>query len=47
MAFYEENPGGITKADIVLAIPTFDEVETINFTTTQAARGLAEYFRGS
>jgi glucosylglycerate synthase len=46
MAFYEENPGGITKADMVLAIPTFDEVETIDFTTVQAATGLAEYFGG-
>ncbi len=46
MAFYEENPGGITKADMVLAIPTLDEAETVNFTTKQAAKGLAEYFGG-
>jgi glycosyltransferase involved in cell wall biosynthesis len=44
MAFYEENPGGITKAGMVLAIPTFNEVETIGHTTMQAAKGLAEYF---
>lgn len=46
MAFYEENPSGITKADMVLAIPTFNEAETISHTTTQAAKGLAEYFGG-
>jgi glucosylglycerate synthase len=46
MAFYEENPGGITKADMVLAIPTFNEVETIGRTTMQAAKGLAEHFGG-
>ncbi len=44
MAFYEENPNKITKADMVLAIPTFNEVETIGHTTLQAAKGLAEYF---
>jgi glucosylglycerate synthase len=46
MAFYEENPSGITKADMVLAIPTFNEAETISHTTLQAAKGLAEYFGG-
>jgi len=46
MAFYEENPGGITRADMVLAIPTFNEAETVGHTTVQAARGLAEYFIG-
>jgi glucosylglycerate synthase len=44
MAFYEENPSGITKADMVLAIPTFNEAETVSHTTMQAAKGLAEYF---
>jgi glucosylglycerate synthase len=46
MPFYEENPGGITKAEMVLAIPTFNEMETISLTTAQAARGLVEYFGG-
>jgi glucosylglycerate synthase len=44
MAFYEENPSNITKADMVLAIPTFNEAETIGHTATEAAKGLAEYF---
>jgi len=44
MAFYEENPSSITKADMVLAIPTFNEAGTISHTTMQAAKGLAEYF---
>ena len=44
MAFYEENPGGITRADMVLAIPTFNEVEGIARTTMQAAKGLTEHF---
>lgn len=44
MAFYEENPGKITRADMVLAIPTFNEVEGIGRTTIQAAKGLSEHF---
>ena len=44
MAFYEENPGGITRAEMVLAIPTFNEAEAIGRTTMQAAKGLTEYF---
>jgi glucosylglycerate synthase len=46
MAFYEENPGSVSKAEVVLAIPTYEEVETISHTTTQAAKGLVEYFGG-
>ena len=44
MAVYEENPHGITKADIVVAIPSFNEVETIGNTAEQAGKGLVEYF---
>jgi len=44
MAFYEENPRHITKADIIVAIPSFNEAETIARTTEQAAKGLVEFF---
>ena len=44
MAFYEENPQGITRADIVVGIPTSNEVESIARTTEQVDRGLANIF---
>lgn len=44
MAFYEENPQGVTKADVVVAIPSFNEAEEIGRTAEQAAKGLVEYF---
>jgi glycosyltransferase involved in cell wall biosynthesis len=44
MAFYEENPRQISKADIVVAIPSFNEAETIGFTSEQAGKGLTEFF---
>jgi hypothetical protein len=44
MAFYEENPGGITRADVVVGIPSANEVESIARTTEQVDRGLGEYF---
>jgi glucosylglycerate synthase len=44
MASYEENPQGITKADIVVGIPTLNEAKTIGNTTEQCARGLREHF---
>lgn len=44
MAFYEENPHKITKADIVVAIPSYNEAEAIGHTTEQADKGLREYF---
>jgi len=46
MAFYEENPGGITRADVVVGIPSANEVESIARTTEQVDRGLSEYFPG-
>lgn len=46
MAFYEENPQGVTKADIVVAIPSFNEVEDIGHTAEQASKGLLENFGG-
>lgn len=44
MAFYEENPHGITRADMVVAIPSFDEVEEIGRTAKVAAQGLLDHF---
>ncbi|SPF44996.1 Glycosyl transferase, family 2 [Syntrophobacter sp. SbD1] len=46
MAFYEENPGQITGADIVVGIPTANEVESIAVTTARVDKGLSEYFPG-
>lgn len=44
MAFYEENPQGMKKSDVVVAIPSFNEAENIGHTAEQAAKGLLEYF---
>lgn len=44
MPFYEENPQEIAKCDIVVAIPSFNESETIGRTTECVARGLVEHF---
>ena len=44
MAFYEENPGQISGADVVVGIPTANEVDSIGVTTAQVDKGLNEYF---
>ncbi len=44
MVFYEENPQQITKADIVVGVPSFNEAENIGNTTLQVAKGLKNYF---
>lgn len=44
MVYYEENPGQIHSADIVVGIPTANEVESIALTTEQVDKGLSEYF---
>ncbi len=44
MAFYEEIPGEIVRADVVVGIPTANEVESIARTTAQVDKGLREYF---
>jgi len=44
MAFYEENPLKITRADVVVAIPTYNEVESIGQTTDRVTKGLLQYF---
>ncbi|MEN6438695.1 MAG: glycosyltransferase [Syntrophobacter sp.] len=44
MAFYEENPQAIVRADVVVCIPTLNEVESIARTTEQVDKGLTEHF---
>lgn len=46
MAFYEENPQGVSQADIVVGIPSFNEMDSIARTTEQVDKGLAEFFPG-
>jgi glucosylglycerate synthase len=42
----EENPAGITQADIVVGIPSLNEAATISQPTKQADKGLTKYFPG-
>jgi len=44
MASYEENPQGISQADMIVAIPSYNEAEMIGYVASQASQGLAEYF---
>ncbi|MDR3568060.1 MAG: glycosyl transferase [Syntrophobacteraceae bacterium] len=44
MAFYEENPGQIAQADIVVGIPTANEAGNIALTAARVDEGLSEYF---
>ncbi len=44
MAYYEENPDTISKADVVVAIPSFNEADSIAHTVEQVSRGLSEFF---
>lgn len=45
MTSYEENPGRIERADIVVGIPSYNEAKTIAHPTTQASLGLLQYFK--
>jgi glucosylglycerate synthase len=40
----EENPQSITRAQMVVAIPSYREAELIGYPTSQAAQGLKRYF---
>jgi glycosyltransferase involved in cell wall biosynthesis len=40
----EVNPDGIKKAELVVAIPSYNEADSISFPTQQAALGLSKYF---
>lgn len=44
MKAIEENPEGITQADVVVGIPSYKEAESIPFPTEQADKGLRKYF---
>ena len=44
MKFLENNPSGISKADIIVGIPSYNEAGGIAFPTEQAALGLKEHF---
>ena len=40
----EVNPKGITQADVVVAIPSYNEAANISFPTAKASEGLVQYF---
>ena len=44
MISYIENPDNVSSADIVVGIPSYNEVKTISLPTEQASIGLVEYF---
>jgi glycosyltransferase involved in cell wall biosynthesis len=44
MKFIEDNPHGVTAADIVVGIPSYNEARSISFPTQQADKGLTKYF---
>ncbi len=46
MISYIDNPNNISSADIVIGIPSLNEVETIAIPTEQASIGLMQYFSG-
>jgi glycosyltransferase involved in cell wall biosynthesis len=45
MKYVEENPDGVSKADIVVGIPSLNEAPSISFPTEQADKGLIKYYR--
>ena len=47
MAFYEENPSSITRAEMVVAIPSCNEAGTIGHTTMRGSQGIGGIFRWS
>ena len=46
MIFYEENPGKIGRADVVIAIPTFNEARNIAQTIVKVTEGVEKYLGG-
>ena len=43
--FVEEvNPDNIKKAEMVVCIPSYNEADSISYPTTQADKGLKDYF---
>ncbi len=45
MTAKEENPEGISRADIVVGIPSYNEALSISFPTQQADKGLSKYYQ--
>jgi len=41
---HELNPGKITKVEMVVCIPSYNEADTISYPTTRADKGLTKYF---
>jgi len=41
---HEVNPENITKVEMVVCIPSYNEADSISYPTTQADKGLAKYF---
>ncbi len=46
MKAVEENPEGVTKAQIIVGIPSYNEASNIAFPVRQADEGLTRYFGG-
>lgn len=44
MKAFEENPGGVSSAELVVGIPSYNEAEAIATPTTQADKGLSKFF---
>lgn len=44
MKSLEDNPEGITRADVVVGIPSYNEAQSIAFPTQQVDKGLVRYF---
>ncbi|UCE81839.1 MAG: glycosyltransferase [Deltaproteobacteria bacterium] len=44
MLAYEENPEQVERADLVVGLPTHNDAENIAHPTTEAAKGLLDYF---
>ena len=40
----EENPKAITHADLIIGIPSYNEVDSISFPTAEADKGLKEFY---
>ena len=42
----EVNPDGITRADLVVCIPSYKEADSIAYPVERASEGLVKYFQG-
>ena len=42
----EVNPENITRAELVVSIPSYNEADSISYPTQQASEGIAKYFPG-